>query len=221
MTRKGARCSYDKLNINAKLATIEQWYREGKFDDWVARQLGVSERTLYNWLERGNPANKAKLDEVEATFGELMGDKGASGVKSVYDPKYTPFFEARERGKAPANEKLENRAWELALGEYEHEEVAIGWSDGVATEYRYRKRLPPNANLLWRLMVNRMPEKYTNRQEVVHSGGIDSTHRILANVPDEELARIKQIALLAQNRPLEVVQEEEVEEPIDEGDFDG
>lgn len=180
--KSGPREKFDTLKILDRLDQVEKWYREGKDDEEVASLLGVSVRTLYNWCERALGV-ETQEEAIDRDFGGELR----------FDPeKYKPFYDARERGKQPSNERLEKTAYDLAVGDYVYEEVAIGWSEGSATEHRYKKKLPPNIQMLKLLLQNRMPDKYRDTRHIEHGGSMGVTQRILGDFSDEELAMMKQ-----------------------------
>ena len=200
------RLKYYDLKIEQKLGQITDWYREGCTDHDVAYNLGVSVRTVHNWVKQSGYDDN--YDHTGLTDHELRLAKD-----------YMKFAEARRIGRTTSIRDLENTAFLLATGRFVHEETSATYVDNVFQVNKYEKKLPPNANTLWRLLLNKAPEKYRDKVELEHSGGVEASVRLLEGLTNEQLVALREMA--ESNRPVntQVDLEEDEETPIMEDDI--
>ena len=70
---RGYSLGYDASAIAAKLAIVEQFRKDGMRIFEIARRLGVSDTTIYNWRKRqqAKPPRKAVEREIAALRLEI------------------------------------------------------------------------------------------------------------------------------------------------------
>ena len=136
------KCKYDD-NVKPKLFLIEAWARDGKTEQEMAK----------------------KLEVPYSSFRE-------------YKKAYPQLAKALKIGKEEKDICLENAAFRSALGyktkQTKKEQV---WNPKeekfeLLVSEEVTKEMAPNPAMLKFLMINRMPEKYKDKQEIEHGGTI-------------------------------------------------
>lgn len=143
-------------DIKEKLTLIEGWARDGLTDKQIAKNLGIGIRTFYE-----------------------------------YKNTYPQFSQSLKKGKEVIDFEVENSLLKRALG-YEYTEVTkerimrkdekgqpitdihgFPCYDMVVTKTVKKEVVPDTtAQIFW--LKNRRPDKWRDKQEVQHSGGIAS-----------------------------------------------
>lgn len=87
---------YTKNNWHKKLDKIRMWKRQGQIDLWIAKKMGIKERTLYEWMikypefkqamSEGRDSLRAALEQTIFTAA-LTTKKTTKTVKEVIDKK--------------------------------------------------------------------------------------------------------------------------------------
>ncbi|QIK58283.1 helix-turn-helix domain-containing protein [Erysipelothrix sp. HDW6A] len=145
------------------LLRIQGWARDGLTNEDIAKNIGINPKTLYDWIN--------KWPEIE---------------------------KALRLGKEPADRKVENALFNKAVGYTYIEEVPIKTKEVLYNENGKRKseketihmvevtkHVPPEttAAIFW--LKNRKPGDWRDKQEVEHSGEVDTTIKINI-VPDDD-----------------------------------
>lgn len=132
---------------------------------------------------RGRPKKKyseeyagqaRKLCERGATDAELADFFNIS-IRTFYRWKheYKDFWQAVSVGKEAANERVERSLFQRATG-YERDAVKIfmpsGADEPVYAEYLEHVPADVGAAKMW--LTNRSPERWKEKQEVEHTGGL-------------------------------------------------
>lgn len=138
-----AKPKYD-TNVKPKLFLVQMWARDGLTDEQIAKKLGISKASFYN-----------------------------------YQKEHIEFFDALKKGKEVSDYEVENALFKKALGytvtvkkAFKVKEVIV--KDG---ERKERERIEyadeevhipadTTAQIYW--LNNRKPEKWRNKQEIVH-----------------------------------------------------
>jgi len=160
----GGRKTKYHSHVEPKLLQIEAWTRDGMIQEDIARKLGVA----------------------MSSFSE-------------YKNKYPELAEALKKGQEVADIEVENALFKRALG-YRYDEVtreAAKELDQETGEYktvmvetkRVTKEVQPDvtAQIFW--LKNRRPDKWRDKQEIGHSGSVE-TNNPLAGLTTEELRKV-------------------------------
>lgn len=156
----GRRGKYAEWLTNEGLIKLEGWARDGLTDEQIAQNIGIVPSTLYAWINR-----------------------------------YSEISEALKRGKEVVDRQVENALLKRALG-YQYDEVTherdfneeTGEVELMPTKI-VRKEVAPDttAQIFW--LKNRKPEQWRDRQDIQHSGHIDSNNPY-ADLTTEELKKL-------------------------------
>lgn len=142
------------------LLKLEAWARDGLIDEQIAENIGINTSTLYEWKK-----------------------------------KYPEISESLKKGKEVVDIQVENALLKRALG-YEYTEVTQEVCENAETgemELRVTKKVTKEvipdttAQIFW--LKNRRPDKWRDKQDVEHSGGV-SVKNIYENMPEEELMEL-------------------------------
>lgn len=147
-TRGGQRTNWKEWVTPERLTLLEGWARSGLTNEQIARNIGVAESTLYNWL-RDQPKIK----------------------------------EALKKGKEVIDFEVENALYKSAIG---------FWADDPdGNPYEYVKP-SPGAQIFW--LKNRKPHMWREKQEVQHSGQVNSNVN-LSNLSEKELRALAEMEI--------------------------
>ena len=142
------------------LLKLEGWARDGLTDEQIAHNIGISRQTLYEWKKR-----------------------------------YPDIDDALKKGKEVVDIMVENALLKRALG-YRYEEVTYesiiieGEEPRPAQKVKtVVKEAQPDttAQIFW--LKNRRPDKWRDKWDVQHSGGID-TKSPFSDLTTEELKKL-------------------------------
>lgn len=157
MTKKKRRnVTYKDWITKEGIIKLEGWARDGLINEQIANEIGIHPSTLYDWQK-----------------------------------KYSEIAEALKRGKDVIDRQVENALLKRALG-YEYEEVTKERSikkdmkgdyaidlqgfpiaEMVTTKIVTKQVVPDTtAQIFW--LKNRKPEQWRDKQQVEHSGHIDT-----------------------------------------------
>lgn len=165
---------YDLLEVDSKLANIEEMYRNKATHKMVAGYIGVADRTLIRWLQIGEPAKDGE-------------------DKPEYNAKYAKVYEAYKKGKMRNVQMLKSTAYDVALGGLTKRTIKRTKNpDGTILETEIVETLPPNTGALQFLLKALCPEEFGDKQEIKHSGVVASTP--FSGVDDATLEQLKKIA---------------------------
>lgn len=157
-----AKSKYEQLDIESRLPEIEGWARDGYRDEDIAKSLGITRPTLYNW--------KDKYPE----FAEALR-KG----KAVVDAEVENKLLTNAMGHVFWEETQE-------LCEVIDVETNKRKKEMVTTK-RVLKYIKPDttAQIFW--LKNRKPGEWRDKQQIEHSGGIGVSE--LSYMSDEDLEK--------------------------------
>lgn len=142
------------------LLKLEAWARDGLIDEQISSNIGISRETLYQWKN-----------------------------------KYSDISDALKRGKEVVDIQVENALLKRALG-YEYTEVTREVCENAETgemELRVTKKVTKEvvpdttAQIFW--LKNRRPDKWRDKQDIEHSGGL-SVRGVYENMSEEELMEL-------------------------------
>ena len=129
-----------------------------------------------------------KLCRLGATDIELADFFGCD-VRSIYRwaQSHDAFCQALRTGKDACDERVERSLYNRAIG-YTYDAVKIFMpANAPAPIYaKYQEHVPPDVTAASKWLNNRRPEKWRDKQEVIHSGAIGRA----GDLTDAELADI-------------------------------
>ena len=142
------------------LLLIEGWARDGLTDEEIAKNIGISKQTFYDWQKKYSEISEAikKGREPVNVILEDTAIERATEWKTVKEITREPRFN-RETGET-----------ELAVTK------------------EVEKKVPPDSTLLIFLMKNRMKDKYGDKQQVEISGQLDTNP--FAGLTEEQLRKL-------------------------------
>lgn len=125
------------------------------------------------------PRQAEKLAQLGATDQEIA-DFFEVDVRTIYRWKHDheDFCQAVKVGKDVADERVERSLYQKAIG-YEQDEVKIfmpaGAAEPVYAPFRAKIAADTTAAIFW--LKNRRAGDWRDKQEVEHSGGIDTSSK--------------------------------------------
>lgn len=166
-----ARGKYQEWLTAEGLIKLEGWARDGLTDEQIAKNIGINRDTLYTWKK-----------------------------------KYPDISDALKKGKEVVDRQVENALLKRALG-YRYEEVTK--EEKPVFDELGNAVLDDNGNPLWAMqptkivekeihpdvtaqifwLKNRRPDKWRDKQDIEHSGGVN--HKLdLSGLTAEELRKL-------------------------------
>ena len=142
------------------LLLLEGWARDGLTDEQISENMGLVSSTLYRWKN-----------------------------------EYKEISEALKKGKEVVDRQVENALLKRALG-YSYEEVTKEICENPETgnlemeiTKKVKKEVVPDttAQIFW--LKNRRPDKWRDKRDVEHSGGLNVQNQY-ENMTEEELMEL-------------------------------
>lgn len=100
------------------------------------------------------------------------------------------IYEAIQKGKDVVDFEVENALLRRAMGQEVIEYKEVETEDGTRTE-KIVKNMPSDATSMIFWLKNRQPERWNDRRQVEHSGGMTNTNvNMFAEITTEELKAI-------------------------------
>lgn len=177
------------------LTLLEGWARDGLTNEQIASNMGISEKTFYNWkndnlqflqsLKKG----KAVADyEVEnALFKRALGYSYEEKKYAAVDMDQEEYDEVIER-ELEVFHRLHPKA---STEERDAFIESIPRTKRVLIEVKTKDVAPDTtAAIFW--LKNRKPSEWRDKQEISHTGKMD--HRLdVTGLTTEELRRLAQL----------------------------
>lgn len=140
------------LNMKDKLDSIRGWSMHGSTDEEIAKMLGVSKTTIYEWKKQFPEFAEAIKKGKDVSNGEILNSafKQATGF---YVTEQIPV-------KVRTNEEVPT-------------------ADGKGTKYLPAEKIeivdvvkfvPANSTMAIFMLKNRLPTDYKDKQEIEHYG---------------------------------------------------
>jgi transposase-like protein len=148
-----ARPSKYETEVKDKLTLVQAWARDGLTNDQIAHNLGITEKTLYEWQNKYSEFSEALKRGKEVIDIEVEN----ALLKRALGYRYEEItYEAVEIG--------ENRTPATKI------KTVV-------------KEIQPDttAQIFW--LKNRRPDAWRDKQNVEHSGGIDNTITVVFGEP--------------------------------------
>jgi len=113
-----------------------------------------------------------KLCAIGATDAELA-DFFEVDVRTIYRWKHEheEFCQAVHVGKEVLDERVERSLYQRAVG-YTFDSEKVFHFQGMITRAPTREHVPPDPGAALNWLKNRQPEKWRDKQDVEHSGGV-------------------------------------------------
>lgn len=122
---------------------------------------------------------------------QLAKNMGVS-ESAFYDwkSKHKDISEAIQKGKDVVDFEVENALLRRAMGQEVIEYKEVETEDGTRTE-KIVKNMPSDATSMIFWLKNRQPDRWNDRRQVEHSGGMTNTNvNMFAEITTEELKAI-------------------------------
>lgn len=103
-------------------------------------------------------------EEIASVFGVVRS------TLYDWDAVHPEFYDARARGKIPADAKVAEKLYKRALG-YSHDAVKIFQYEGAPVVVPYTEHYPPDTQAASWWLKNRQSDKWRDRQELTGAGG--------------------------------------------------
>jgi|SRR5690625_288699 len=145
--------------------------RRGKYHEWLTEEGLIK---LEGWARDGL---------TDEQIAQNIGINPATLYR--WKDRYCEICEALKRGKEVVDRQVENALLKRALG-YRYEEITYEFGEEVK---RVTKEVVPDttAQIFW--LKNRRPDRWRDRQDINHSGSIDSNNPF-ADLTTEELKKL-------------------------------
>lgn len=157
-----AKSKYEQLDIESRLPEIEGWARDGYRDEDVAKALGISRPTLYNWRDKYPEFAEALRKGKAVVDAEVENKLLTNAMGHVFWEETQELCDVRDEETKRLVKKM-------------------------ITTKRVLKYIKPDttAQIFW--LKNRKPHEWRDKQQIEHSGGIGVSE--LAYMSDEELEK--------------------------------
>lgn len=134
---------------------------------------------------------------TDIEMADIMGISERSF--NYWKERYPEFLQSIKEGKRIPDEKVIQSLYKNATGyNYKAKKpmvVSDGGGEGSHVEIvEYTEHVPAQttAQIFW--AKNRMPDKWRDRQDIEHSGGITETKKIdLSNLSDEDIEKLYEV----------------------------
>lgn len=173
--QKKSRTSWKQWYSPENLELVEGWARDGLSDEQIAKNIGISVPTLYNWkkthLEFLKSFKKGKqVVNVELENALFKKAIGAKTTTTTYRVSKVDENVLKARRLRFADKYMKDHP------DADKKEALIAATENVDTHEKIvwsivENQLPPDVGALMFLMKNRMPEKYREKsyQELNHA----------------------------------------------------
>jgi len=147
--------------------------RRGKYEEWLTKE-GLLK--IEGWARDG------------LTDEQIAKNMGISrSTLNEWKNKYSDILDTLKKGKEVVDLQVENALLKRALG-YKYDEVTYEFGEEVK---QVRKEVVPDttAQIFW--LKNRRPDKWRDKQDIEHSGGLHNT--VTELTPEERKKRIDEL----------------------------
>jgi len=118
----------------------------------------------------------AKLCKLGAIDRELAEFFEVSEVTiNAWKAKHPNFLKSLKAGKEEADDRVERSLYQRAVG-YSHPDVHVSNYQGAATFTEITKHYPPDTTACIFWLKNRQRDKWRDKIDLAHSGGVNLTH---------------------------------------------
>lgn len=151
------------------LTLLEGWARDGLTDEQIAKNIGISRQTLYDW--------KKRYPDISYTL-----KKG----KEVVDIEVENALLKRALGYQYVEVTKERMPKKDEFGNIMEDEEG-NWIFEMVPIKEVVKEVQPDttAQIFW--LKNRRPDKWRDKQDIEHSGAVTNKNIDLSYMTDEEL----------------------------------
>lgn len=167
--------------------------------------MGTGRPTLYD--ESLHPRWGKSLAKAGFTNEQMAEEFGvATSTFSLWLKDHQVFSDAVKEGRSVSDEKVVQSLYQLAIG-YEQEvekPMSVPMGNNMGSEVKivkYSEKVQPNPTAIIFWLKNRRPKDWRDKQDVEHSGKIDTTPAVdLDKLSDAELASLQ--AMLEKGSPV-------------------
>lgn len=188
----GRRGKYHEWLTDEGLIKLEGWARDGLTDEQIAHNIDISPSTLYEWKNKYPEISEALKKGKEVIDRQVENALLKRALGYSYEEK---TFVAYEMDQEEYDLKVEI---ELEIWERENPKATQAERDQfIMSIPRVKKQLEKvvtkevqpdtTAQIFW--LKNRKPQQWRDRQDINHSGNIDSNNPF-ADLTTEELKKL-------------------------------
>ncbi|NLY80102.1 MAG: transposase [Lysinibacillus sp.] len=190
----GARGKYVEWITPEGLLKIEGWARDGLTDEQIAQNIGISPSTLYEWKKKYSEISESlkrgkDVVDLQVENALLKRALGYEYKEKKYEPVQMTDEEYYLHQQIAVNKyKLEHP--EATMEELRAVELGVSRYKMVLVEEKTKEVVPDvTAQIFW--LKNRRPDKWRDKQDIEHSGGITNT--VVELTPEERRKRIEEL----------------------------
>lgn len=152
--------------------------------------------------ERGAPTTYRKIFDRQARVVCAKGatEEDLADIFNVclttignWKKEHPDFLRAIENGKRKADAKVEKSLYQRAIG-YKHKSEKLFQYEGEVIRGATIEKYPPDVSAASLWLRNRRPDKWRDKHDLDHSGGVSVNH-VTASMPAEKLKAIREIML--------------------------
>lgn len=193
-SKGGAKGKYTEWLMNEGLLKIEGWARDGLTNEQIAKNIGITPSTLYDWQKKYSEISEAlkrgkEIVDRQVENALLKRALGYEYTEKKYEQVQMSGEEYHMLQKVTVQKyKLEHP--DATLEEIHLVELGVSRYKSVLVEERTKEVVPDTtAQIFW--LKNRKPDIWRDRQQVEHSGGIINT--VTEMTPEERQKRIDEL----------------------------
>lgn len=193
-SKGGAKGKYTEWLMNEGLLKIEGWARDGLTNEQIAKNIGITPSTLYDWQKKYSEISEAlkrgkEIVDRQVENALLKRALGYEYTEKKYEQVQMSGEEYHMLQKVTVQKyKLEHP--DATLEEIHLVELGVSRYKSVLVEERTKEVVPDTtAQIFW--LKNRKPDTWRDKQQVEHSGGIMNT--VTEMTPEERQKRIDEL----------------------------
>lgn len=112
----------------------------------------------------------ARMGKTNVEIAEIL--EISTGTLHTWEKKYPEFLSAKKAGKKEPDDQVEKALFDRAIG-YSHPEEKVHFDKyGDVHTYQTMRHYPPDTAAAFIWLKNRRPERWRDKQEIEHSGGV-------------------------------------------------
>ena len=167
---------YTEWLTNEGLLKIEGWARDGLTDEQIAINIGIKRPTLYDWKKKYSDISDALKRGKEIVDRQVENALFKSATGYEYTERTAKVVDRDEEVIEAERREYENR-YKLDNPEATNQQIKDAAVKAVPTRERIvflevDKQVAPNPTSAIFWLKNRKPEKWRDKQEIEHSGGV-------------------------------------------------
>jgi len=178
-----------------KLILLEGWAKDGMKMEDIAKKIGITRRTLYNWQEKHVPILHALRAGKEVADYEVSNSLHKRATGYNYDED---TYERVTMGREEYDEvlEIELEIWNKKNPKATKDErdlfiLSVPRTKLMVTK-RVTKHVPPDTRAAMFWLMNRQSKKFKSESKIEHSGNIN-TNALPPELSLEELQKLAQL----------------------------